>query len=177
VYGIVKQSGGYIAVTSKPGKGTTFDIYLPAVTEAAPSASAGAGASDTASGGSGTILLVEDEAPVRALARRVLEQGGYTVLEAADGMEGARIADAFQGEIDLLLTDVVMPNLGGRGLVDRLRVTRPRMAVLFISGYPDGEMERGGLTSGGAAYLEKPFSPRLLRDTVRQVLEDARSPV
>ena len=177
VYGIVKQSGGYIAVTSKPGKGTTFDIYLPAVSDAAPSASAGTGASDVASGGSGTILLVEDEAPVRALARRVLEQSGYTVLEAVDGMDGARVADAFEGEIDLLVTDVVMPNLGGRGLVERLRATRPRMAVLYISGYPDGKMERGGLTSGGAAYLEKPFSPRMLRDTVRQVLEDARSPV
>ena len=177
VYGIVKQSGGYIAVTSKLGKGTTFDIYLPAVTDDVPSESAGAGASDSAPAGSGTILLVEDEAPVRALARRVLEQAGYTVLEAADGMEGARIADSFDGDIDLLLTDVMMPNLGGRGLVERLRANRPRMPVLFISGYPDGEVERGGLTSGGATYLEKPFSPRMLRDTVREVLEDARSPV
>ena len=177
VYGIVKQSGGYIAVTSKLGKGTTFDIYLPAVTDDVPSASAGTGASDAASGGSGTILLVEDEAPVRVLARRVLEQAGYAVLEAADGMEGARIADAFEGDIDLLLTDVMMPNLGGRGLVERLRANRPRMAVLFISGYPDGEVERGGLTSGGATYLEKPFSPRMLRDTVRQALELARNVV
>ena len=177
VYGIVKQSGGYIAVTSKPGKGTTFDIYLPAVTDAAPSGSAGLVTPDAASGGSGTILLVEDEAPVRTLARRVLEQAGYIVLEAADGMEGVRIADAFEGEIDLLLTDVVMPNLGGRGLVERLRANRPRMAVLFISGYPDGEMERAGLTSGGATYLEKPFSPRMLRDTVRQALERVRDSV
>lgn len=173
VYGIVKQSGGYIAVASEPGKGTTFRIYLPAVEEAVPRAGAGGGGSgaDAAPNGSGTILLVEDEAPVRVLARRVLEQAGYAVLEAADGVEGVRVAESFEGEIDLLLTDVMMPNLGGRGLVDRLRSTRPRMAVLFISGYPDGQVERGGLTSGGAVYLEKPFSPRMLRETVRQALD------
>ena len=177
VYGIVKQSGGYIAVTSEPGQGTTFRIHLPAVTDAAPNTSGGSGGSDATPAGNGTILLVEDEVPVRALARRVLEQAGYAVLEAADGIEGARIAEGFEGEIDLLLTDVVMPNLGGRGLVERLRATRPRMAVLFISGYPDGEVERSGLTSGGATYLEKPFSPRMLRETVRQALEDVRNPV
>ena len=177
VYGIVKQSGGYIAVTSEPGKGTTFRIYLPAVSAAAPSTSAGAAGPDAAPNGSGTILLVEDEAPVRALVRRVLEQAGYAVLEAADGLEGARVAEQFKGTIDLLLTDVVMPKLGGRGLVERLRARRPRMAVLFVSGYPDGEVERGGLTSGGATYLEKPFSPQLLRETVRQALEDARNAI
>src|SRR3954470_179266 len=178
VYGIVKQSGGYIAVTSEPGKGTTFRIYLPAVEAAAASMSAATGGgSDAMPNGSGTILLVEDETPVRALARRVLEQAGYAVLEAADGIEGVRVAEGFEGEIDLLLTDVVMPNLGGRGLVERLRTTRPRMAVLFISGYPDGEVERAGLTSGRAAYLEKPFSPRMLRETVRQALEDVRKAV
>ena len=177
VYGIVKQSGGYIAVTSEPGRGTTFQIYLRAETDPAPTANDGAGGSDATPNGSGTILLVEDEMPVRALARRVLEHAGYTVLEAADGLDGARVAAEFDGEIDLLLTDVVMPNLGGRALVERLRATRPRMAVLFISGYPNGEVERGGLTSGGAAYLEKPFSPRVLRETVRQALEDARNQI
>ena len=177
VFGIVKQSGGYVAVGSEPGRGTTFRIYLPAVEEAAPSASAGAGGADAVPNGSGTILLVEDEAAVRALARRVLEQAGYAVLEAADGLDGARVAEEFEGAIDLLLTDVVMPNLGGRALAERLRATRPRMPVLFVSGYPDGEMERGCLTSGGATYLEKPFSPRLLRETVRQALEEDRSGV
>ena len=178
VYGIVKQSGGYIAVASAPGKGTTFRIYLPSVEEGvAGTGDGGAGGADAAPNGSGTILLVEDETPVRVLARRVLEQAGYAVLEAEDGIEGARVADGFEGEIDLLLTDVVMPNLGGRALVERLRAKRPRMAVLFISGYPDGEVERGSLTSGGATYLEKPFSPRMLRETVRQALEDVRNPV
>src|SRR5690349_18325364 len=124
VYGIVKQSGGYIAVTSEPGKGTTFQIYLPAETDPASMATDGTGSSEATPEGSGTILLVEDEKPVRALARRVLEQAGYTVLEAADGLEGARVAEGFEGEIDLLLTDVVMPNLGGRSLADRLRTTR-----------------------------------------------------
>ncbi len=174
VYGIVKQSGGSIAVTSEPGRGTTFKIYLPAETDSVTTANDVAGGSDATADGCGTILLVEDEVPVRALARRVLEQAGYTVLEAADGLEGARVADGFDGEIDLLLTDVMMPHLGGRGLVERLRTKRPRMAVLFISGYPDGEVERGGLTSGGAAYLEKPFSPRMLRETVHHALEEWR---
>ena len=175
VYGIVQQSGGYIAVASEPGQGTTFHIHLPAVTDLETSASGGTSGADATPDGSGTILLVEDEMPVRALARRVLEQAGYTVLEAEDGVEGSRVADQFAGHIDLLVTDVVMPNLGGRGLVERLRATRPNMAVLFISGYPDGEVERGGLTSDGAIYLEKPFSPRMLRDTVRQALEDGRA--
>ena len=175
VYGIVKQSGGYIAVKSKPGQGTTFLIYLPADAASAPAASDGGGGADVTPNGSGTILLVEDEMPVRVLARRVLEQAGYTVLEAGDGLEGTRVAETYAGDIDLVLTDVVMPNLGGRALVERLRESRPRMAVLFISGYPDGEMERGGLTSGGATYLEKPFNPRTLRETVRRALEEVRT--
>ena len=175
VYGIVKQSGGSIAVTSEPGKGTTFHIHLPAVADPAPNMTAGAAGPDAAPNGSGTILLVEDEAPVRALARRVLEQAGYTVLEAADGLEGARVAEEFEGAIDLLLTDVVMPNLGGRSLAERLRAKRPALPVLFISGYPEGELERGDITGDGASYLEKPFSPQLLRETVRAALEGARA--
>jgi PAS domain S-box-containing protein len=171
VYGIVKQSGGYIWVYSEPGKGATFKIYLPAVVEPAERSGESSPEAAEAPAGGGTILLVEDEAAVRTLARRVLEQAGYTVLEASDGVEGARVADEYAGDIDLLLTDVVMPNLGGRALVQRLRARRPDMAVLFISGYPEGEVERRGLTGEGAGYLEKPFSPQVLKETVRQALE------
>jgi two-component system cell cycle sensor histidine kinase/response regulator CckA len=175
VYGIVKQSGGYISVASQPNRGTTFRIYLPVVADAAPNMSTGSIDGDTPPNGSGTILLVEDEASVRALARRVLEQAGYTVLEAADGSDGARIAEEYDGPLDLLLTDVVMPNVGGRTLAERLRATRPALPVLFISGYPEGELVRSDLTGDSASYLEKPFSPQLLRDTVRAALEGQTS--
>jgi two-component system cell cycle sensor histidine kinase/response regulator CckA len=171
VYGIIKQSDGYIWVYSEPGEGTTFRIYLPAAPEAVESVGEVPASVAPAPNANGTILLVEDEQAVRSLARRVLEQAGYTILEAADGLEGARVAEEHEGEIDLLVTDVIMPNLGGRALAERLRAKRPEMAVLFISGYPEGEVERRGLTGESAAYLEKPFSPRMLRETVRLALE------
>ena len=172
VYGIVKQSGGYIWVDSAPGAGTTFTIYLPAVSRPAEGTADAAGDQADSPNGSGTILLVEDESSVRTLARRVLEQSGYMVLEARDGLEGAQVAEQHDGAIDLLITDVVMPNLGGRALVDRLRRRRPDVAVLFISGYPEGEVELRGLTGDGAYYLQKPFSPQVLRETVRSALAE-----
>ena len=169
VYGIVKQSGGYIWVNSELGEGTTFRIYLPAVQLPAEQGDSG-GASPLAPKGSGTILLVEDEPAVRALARRVLEQSGYNVLEAADGVEAERVMSRHAGPLDLVLTDVVMPNLGGKALVERLRARHPALNVLFMSGYPEGEIERRGLTGDRAAYLEKPFSPQTLRDRVRTAI-------
>jgi CheY-like chemotaxis protein len=123
---------------------------------------------------SGTILLVEDEDAVRALARRVLERAGYTVLEAVNGVDGARVAEGYTGPIDLLLTDMVMPSLSGRALAERLRARRPMLPVLFMSGYPEGELERSDLTGDGASYLEKPFSPPILRESVRLALEASR---
>jgi CheY-like chemotaxis protein len=166
VYGIVKQSGGYIWVYSEPDDGASFRIYLPAVQLPVDESTEG-GALGAAPHGSGTILLVEDESAVRALARRVLEQSGYLVLEAGDGLEAERVAAAHDGSIDLVLTDVVMPNLGGKALVERLRAARPGVNVLFISGYPEGEVEQSGFVGDGASYLEKPFSPQVLREAVR----------
>ena len=169
VYGIVKQSGGYIWVNSEVGEGTTFRIYLPAVQKPAE-AGDDAVKSSTTPAGTGTILLVEDEPAVRALARRVLEQSGYHVLEAADGIEAEQVAAQHSGALDLVLTDVVMPNLGGKALVERLRARHPALNVLFMSGYPEGEVDRRGLTGDDASYLEKPFSPQMLRDRVRLAL-------
>jgi PAS domain S-box-containing protein len=173
VYGIVKQSGGYIWVSSKLGAGATFRIYLPAVQQPLERGEDGVVAAD-ACNGSGTILLVEDEPGVRALARRVLEQAGYVVLAAADGLEAEQLAAGHSGVLDLVITDVVMPNLGGTALVERLRAARPGLNVLFISGYPEGEIGRRALVGEGTSYLEKPFSPQVLRDRVRLALAAAR---
>jgi CheY-like chemotaxis protein len=169
VYGIVKQSGGFVWVYSEPGHGTTFKIYLPRsarthATLPAPDAS-------TTDGGTETVLLVEDEQALRALARRVLEGSGYTVLEAANGDEALRVAAAHTGEIDLLVTDVVMPMMGGRELVERLGSTRPKTRVLYMSGYTDGDIVRRGLVQRTRSFVQKPFTAEQLSRKVREVLE------
>jgi two-component system cell cycle sensor histidine kinase/response regulator CckA len=177
VYGIIKQSGGDITVSSKPGQGTTFEIYLPA-TETAPN-DMGLAASRTQSvtrGGSETILLVEDEESVRNLMRVVLESQGYTVLEACLGSEALSLAGQHPGRIDLLLTDVVMPHMSGRELAERLGTLRPQMKILFISGYTDDKVFRHGLLAAEVEFLPKPFPPNVLISKVREVL-DKQAPV
>jgi signal transduction histidine kinase/ligand-binding sensor domain-containing protein/ActR/RegA family two-component response regulator len=169
VYGIVKQSGGYVRVESEAGAGTTFCIYLPqmlAVEEAAQPAK-----SERPPRGSATVLLVEDEMAVRTLASRVLTRGGYKVLAADSGAAAIAIAKAYEGEIDLLVTDVVMPGMSGRELAERLVPTRIGMRVLFASGYTEDAILRHGVTSEAVSFLAKPFTPDELIRKVQFALE------
>ena len=168
VYGIVKQSGGYIWVYSEPGRGTTFKIYLPRVDDP----SEGPVVPSTAAlpaGGNETILVVEDEAAVRKLVCKTLEARGYRVLEAADGGEAVAIAGT--QSVDLLLTDMVLPGMGGGEIAARIRDIHPRAKVLYTSGYTDDVIVRRGLMERGAAFLEKPFTPSILARRVREVLD------
>jgi len=169
VYGIVKQAGGFIWVYSEPGQGTSFKIYLPAVDATAERTTA---ASTTpAPRGTETVLLVEDAAAVRAVTKQMLERQGYTVLEAPDGEAGLRLAQRHRGVIHLLLTDVVMPRVGGRELAEQLTRLRPDVKVLYASGYTDDSVVRHGILESGMAYLQKPFSPESLARKVRDVLD------
>jgi PAS domain S-box-containing protein len=169
VYGIVKQSGGYIWVYSQAGKGTTFKIYLPRTEEEVDESGPG-GSGFKAQQGTETLLLVEDEDPVRALVRNVLREKGYRILEASRGEEALELAEQYGGPIDLLVTDVVMPQMNGRELARRLANLLPQIKVLYISGYADNAVwYQGGLDSGGA-FLQKPFSPEALARKVREVL-------
>ena len=164
VYGIVKQSEGYIWVRSEPGRGTTFDIYLPSVEQAADAAGDGT-AEVGARQGSPTILLVEDDATVRALVRRALERHGYQVLEAGTGREALGVAQAHPGTIDLMLTNLMMPELGGRRSAEHVLLARPDLKVLYLSGQagPEGPADAGPL-------VQKPFTPEALVRKVREVL-------
>ncbi len=170
VYGIVKQSGGYLWVYSEPGKGTTFKIYLPRV-EGAPRPAAQPPVAPGSLRGSETILLVEDEAAVRNLTRRVLQGYGYTVLPTEDGQEALRAAHEHHGPIQLLVTDVVMPKMSGRELAQRLGPQRPEMKVLYLSGYTDDAIVHHGVLEPGLAFLQKPFTPQTLARKVREVLD------
>ena len=170
VYGIMKQSGGNIWVYSEPGHGTTFRIYMPRVDQEADNLSR---REDTVSMlfGNETILLAEDEPSVRGLAARVLRNQGYKVLEAVDGGEALQIASRHKERIDLLLTDVVMPQIGGKELYDQLKPLRPHIKVLFTSGYTENAIVHQGELAPGVAFLQKPFSPIFLTHKVREILD------
>jgi two-component system cell cycle sensor histidine kinase/response regulator CckA len=170
VHGIVKQSGGHVGVYSEVGHGTTFKVYLPRVAQRPTSGKSSPGLT-VLPRGSETVLLVEDEDGVRALARHVLQLCGYTVLEARDGAEAVRIAGQHQGKIDLVVTDVVMPRMGGREVTERTASLHPGVKVLFLSGYTDDAVVRHGILEAEVAFLQKPFSPASLAAKVRDVLD------
>jgi CheY-like chemotaxis protein len=174
VYGIVKQSGGYIWAYSDPGMGTTFKVYLPRIDKETKTAKPSI-VPDISGSGAGTILLVEDERSVRTLARRILEARGYTVLEAEDGGSAEQLSLGHQGPIDLLLTDVVMPELSGPELAERLLPQRPETRVLYTSGYTDHAILRAAVWESGANFLQKPFTPESLVQKVQEIL-DAQGP-
>jgi signal transduction histidine kinase/ActR/RegA family two-component response regulator len=169
VYGIVKQFGGFIWVESEPGQGTTFKIYLPQVAETGEPV--GRTLEPRQSLGAETILLAEDEDPVRVLARRCLEGMGYRVLAASRADEALRMAERHGGPIHLLLADVVMPGGSGPELAARLAATRPEMRVLYMSGYTDDAIVHRGVIAPGIELLEKPFTPAILARKVRDVLD------
>ena len=171
VYGIIKQSDGFVWAYSEPGQGTTFKIYLPRVT-------GDTGARETeqipAKGlrGSETILVVEDDDGLRNLARRVLQRYGYTVLQAREGEEALKVTEEHEGRIHLMLTDVVMPGMGGKDLAEHLQPLHPEIRVIYMSGYTDNAIARHGVLAPGLAFLQKPFTPEALVSKVREVIGD-----
>ncbi|MBN8615935.1 MAG: PAS domain S-box protein [Deltaproteobacteria bacterium] len=173
VFGIVQQSGGCIHVYSEPGRGTTFKIYLPAVQEDLSVRRA----TDprVAPRGTETILLVEDDEGVRSMALMGLRMHGYNVLTATDGQDALRVARAHRGPLDLILTDVVMPNLSGPALIEQLKEELPRTKVLFMSGYTDDAVVRHGLLEANVAFIQKPYTPMKLARKVREVLDATSS--
>jgi len=173
VYGIVKQSGGYIWLESEVGAGTTFSIYLPRASgEGEVVAPREPPPARPQVAGSETILVAEDEAGVAAVTCRTLRRAGYRVLAAANGREALAVAAQHQGRIDLLLTDVIMPEMGGRDLGEQLRAARPDIRVLYMSGYTRNEIDGRGLMQKDAAFLHKPFEVRELAAAVRAALAD-----
>jgi len=169
-YGIIKQSNGYIWLSSQIGRGTSVEIYLPQVEEEPDPPRADTPASIPR--GSGRVLLVEDQEPVRLVTRRILEQGGYTVLEAASGHEAVQLYDECGGGIDVMVTDVIMPQMNGRELAAHLRARNPGLRLLYMSGYADSRDVRRGADGADDQFIQKPFTPKDLLSRVHSVLTD-----
>jgi two-component system cell cycle sensor histidine kinase/response regulator CckA len=172
VYGIVQQNGGFLNVYSEPGIGTTFKVYLPR--EGQPTEVAAEGRKAVSFIGDETILLVEDEEVVRRLARKILASKGYHVLEAGRGTDACMISQGFDGQIDLLLTDVVMPSMNGKQVYEHVREGRPEIRVLYMSGYTGDVIVHHGVLEPGVDFVQKPFTVELLARRVREVLDDAQ---
>ncbi len=168
VYGIVKQSGGFLWVYSEVDQGTTFKVYLPRATE--PQQTSHRTPTRNRNVGAETILLVEDDAEVRQVASRILRRNGYRVLEADNGAEALRVCENEEDEVDLIVTDLVMPEMGGSELAERIRENQPDARILFTSGYTEDAVFRQSLLHTGEAFLEKPFTPAKLANKARQVL-------
>jgi len=172
VYGIIRQTGGYITVDSKPGDGARFKIWFPAVERGAALDEGPEGVEPAPYlRGDETVLLVEDEAMVRELASRVLNGHGYLVLEAASGSEALEACRRHEGPVDLLVTDVVMPGMNGSELAERIGTLYPAAHVLFISGYTGGALVEHGVLRDGTNFLQKPFSPDHFVRKVRELLD------
>ncbi|MBI1873220.1 MAG: response regulator [Acidobacteria bacterium] len=172
VYGIVQQSGGHVGVTSMPGDGTEFSLYFPALDDAAAcEQDARASAPIEAEAGHETILVLEDEDQVRRLVSSALTQQGYQVIEASRESEAVEMAAGYKQAIDLLLTDVVLPEMTGKELVQRLTSSRPKLKVLYMSGYSDESILQRGMVRAEMPFLTKPFTPTTLGRKVREILD------
>jgi len=169
-HGIVKQNGGHIGLVSLPGEGTTFEIYLPRA-EAENSIAKIKPQPEPVQRGNETILLIEDEEPVQKLCKHALEKLGYTVIAATAGIDGLERVSRFEGTIDALITDVVLPDMRGPEIAEQLRKVRPDIAVLFISGYTHDAIARDGVLEPNVNFLQKPFTMTKLGEKVRRMLD------
>jgi CheY-like chemotaxis protein len=170
IYGIVKQNNGFIDVHSKPGQGTTFNIYLPRLV-VEDNAHIAVPEKKAVAGGAETILLVDDEPTISRMTRMMLEKKGYTVLSAASPTEAIEKAETHSGAIDLLMTDVIMPEMNGRDLAEKIIGLHPVIKLLFMSGYPADVIGHRGILEHGAPFIQKPFSMTDMTSKIRELLD------